>query len=163
MKRVRNVFLTIIMFSLFGCATNFHVLKEYQFVRMHENLIAGIEPEEANQKILITEMGKGLAPESGSPMEQKLLAERAAVLDGYRKIAERLGGLILQANSKAGNGTLSEDQIKVFTKSYMRGANIEEVIYHGGIATAEIKLYIKPRKEVYYNNLLSGGGNDWWW
>jgi hypothetical protein len=154
-----------ILLSIFfcGCATDYHVLKEYQFVRMHDNLVAGIEPEEADRKILITETGKGLAPETGTPMEQKFMAERAAVLDGYRKISERLAGLIVHANSKAGNGSLAQDEIQVVAKSYMRGANIEEITYQGGVATAEIKLYIKPRKEIYYNSILPGKEKSWLW
>ena len=162
-KILKNILLLSGVVFFVSCATNYHVLKEYEFVRMHENLIAGIEPEEADQKILITEVGKGIAADTGTPMEQKFMAERAAVLDGYRKLAERLGGLILEANSKSGNGSLNEDEIKVLTKAYMRGANVEELIYNGGIATAEIKLYIKPRKEVYYNNFFSGTSRNWWW
>ncbi|MGE4517941.1 MAG: hypothetical protein AB7E04_00350 [Desulfobacteraceae bacterium] len=160
---MKKMFVIFVCIFLWGCATDYHVLKEYQFVRMHDNLIAGIEPEEADRKILITETGKGLAPENGTPMEQKYMAERAAVLDGYRRLSERLAGLIVQANSKAGNGSLAEDEIQVVAKSYMRGANIEEINYQGGIATAEIKLYIKPRKEVYYNSIFSGKERNWLW
>ncbi|MDY0132700.1 MAG: hypothetical protein RBR53_08530 [Desulforegulaceae bacterium] len=153
---MKKIFFIFISIFFLGCATDHHVLKEYQFVRMHDNLIAGIEPEEAVTKILITEIGKGVAPQNGTPMEQKYMAERAAVLDGYRRLSERLAGLIIQANSEAGNGSLDKDQIVVVAKSYMRGANVEEVTYQEGLATAEIKLYIKPRKEVYYNSLFSG-------
>jgi hypothetical protein len=161
---MKKIFIILIfIFFIAGCATNHHVLKEYQFVRMHENLIAGIEPEESNSKILITETGKGIAPENGTPMEQKYMAERAAVLDGYRKLTERLAGLIVQANSESGNGTLAQDEIKVVANAYMRGANVEEVIYQGGVARAEVKVYIKPREEVYYNNFFSGSGKSWWW
>lgn len=145
----------ILILMLCGCATDYQILKEYQFVRIHDNLIAGIEPDEASRKILISETGVGIPMDSGDPIEQKLSAQRAAVLDAYRKIIERLGGMVVQANSNTNNGRLTEDQIRTIANAYLRGANVVSINYEEGIAHADVKVYIQPRREVYYHNLLS--------
>lgn len=161
MLNKKNIFLILIFAFLSGCATDYQVLKEYQFVKIHENLISGVEPEEVTRKILVTETGVGIPGENGSPLEQKYSAERAAVLDGYRKLVERLGGMIVEANSKTDNGKLTNDQVKTIANAYLRGASVESVSYENGMARADVKVYIQPRKEIFYHNLL--GQRQWWW
>ncbi len=157
----RKIYFSVFIVFFFGCATDYQVLKEYEFVNIHENLVAGLEPEEVKRKILVKETGIGMPSEEGSPAEQKYTAERAAVLDAYRKIAERLGGMIVQANSKANNGKLTEDQVKTIANAYLRGAAVEKITYSKGIARADVKVYIQPRQEIYYHDLL--GRKKWFW
>jgi len=161
MAVVRKIFLAGLFFLVSGCATDYQVLKEYQFVKLHENLIAGLEPDEMSRKILVNETGMGIAPEEGTPAEQKFLAERAAILDAYRRLSERLGGLVVHANSKTNSGKLTDDQVRTIANVYLRGANIDSVIFEAGIAHADAKVYISPRKEVYYHHVL--GERNWWW
>lgn len=161
MAIVRKIFTAGLLLFVLGCATDHQVLKEYQFVKLHENLIAGLEPDEMSRKILVNETGMGIAPEEGTPAAQKFMAERAAIVDAYRRLSERLGGLVVQANSKADNGQLTNDQVKTIASVYLRGASIDSVIFEAGIARADAKVYISPRKEVYYHYVL--GDRTWWW
>jgi hypothetical protein len=159
---IRFILLSIIISITTSCATDYQVLKEYQFVKIHENLIAGMEADELSRKILVTETGIGIPSRDGSPIEQKYSAERAAVLDAYRKLTERLGGMVLNANSKTANGRLTSDQVQTIAKAYLRGAKVESVVYERGMAKADVLVYINPRKEVYYHNYLEKRQWFWW-
>jgi len=115
------------------------------------NLIPGLEPEEASQKILVSVRGQGLEPSNGTRQQKRLMAERAAVIDGYRKLSERMAGTILNAYSAAGHNNISQDQITAETNAYLRGAQVGFVSHNDGIATAVVKLYLVPREYKFYH------------
>jgi len=147
-KRVSTLFnlLIFILICMWGCTSSHQVLKYETAVNSSENIIPGIEPEESAQKILILVRGKGIEPETGTPMQKKFLAERAAVLDGYRRLSERLAGMAINTQTHSGRSELSRDDVMTETRAYLQGAQIGAVTYHEGFATVDIKLYIKPRE-----------------
>ncbi len=146
--RITTVFMIA---ALTGCTSMHQVLKYESTVNRAENIIPGIEPEESDQKILILVRGKGIEPEQGTPMQKKFLAERAAVLDGYRKLSERLAGILLNAQTYGGKNALSMDEVVVETRSFMRGAQVGAVMYHDGFATVDVRVYIIPRQSMFFN------------
>ena len=94
-------------------------------------------------------IGKGAAPndENLTEVQRYLLAERAAVIDGYRKLSEKLQGFIISALTKSGNFVVNTDIVKVQTESLIKGAEIMEIQHNdNGICTAKIKIEI-PNKE----------------
>lgn len=143
--------LTIAFLAGAGCTTRHQVLKYEDSWNSAENVVPGIEPEESARKIMILVRGKGIEPEEGTPMQKKFLAERAAVLDGYRKLSERLAGMILSAQTHSGRSMLSMDEVAIETRSYLRGAQIGAVTYHEGFATVDVKVYIQPRTSMFFN------------
>ena len=67
-------------------------------------------------------IGKGLEPENAlTKGEAVLMAERAAVADGYRQLVEKVRGVYVDAFMKAGRGTVNRDVIQVHTQSWLRG------------------------------------------
>ncbi|MCK5162268.1 MAG: hypothetical protein KAQ72_01055, partial [Desulfobacula sp.] len=59
-------------------------------------------------------IGKGLEPENAfSKGEAVLMAERAAVADGYRQLVEKVRGVYVDAFMRAGRGTVDYDTIQV--------------------------------------------------
>ena len=153
----------VLMLSLImlftGCSTSHEVIK-YQS-RMNNSslhLIPGLEPEEASQKILISVRGQGIEPETGTPQQKKLMAERAAVIDGYRKISERVAGMIINAYSAAGQNNISVDQITSETNAYLRGAQVNFVSFKDGVASATVKVYMAPREYKFYNGSIFSRG-----
>lgn len=143
----------IIFFSLLlaSCSTSGHQILKYQIpVKRGDNIIPGIEPEESSKKILVIVRGKGIEPESGTLMQKKFMAERAAMLDGYRKLSERLAGMVIDGRTRSGRSSLSMDEVMAETRSYLRGAQTGAVSYHDGFAIVDVKVYIEPRQNMFY-------------
>lgn len=98
----------------------------------------------SNRIVTFTVTGKGVEPEGALTRGQaRLMAERAAVADGYRQFVEKLRGVYVEAYARAGYGTIDKDMVKTTTRSVLRGVEITEIT-HGdlGIASAVMQLRI---------------------
>jgi len=98
--------------------------------------------------------GKGLEPENAlTKGEAVLMAERAAVADGYRQLVEKVRGVYVDAFMRAGRGTINHDAIQVHTQSWLRGTEIMEITPGDyGITNARLRLRINFAKD----------GMIWW-
>jgi hypothetical protein len=108
-----------------------------------------------NQKIVTFQVtGKGLEPENAlTKGEAILMAERAAVADGYRQLVEKVRGVYVDAYMKAGRGTVSQDEIQVHTQSWLRGTEVMDITQADyGITEARLRLRINFSKR----------GMVWW-
>jgi hypothetical protein len=99
-------------------------------------------------------VGKGLEPENAlSKGEAVLMAERAAVADGYRQLVEKVRGVYVDAFMRAGRGTIDYDTIQVHTQSWLRGTEIMEISRgEYGITQARLRLRIN----------FARNGMVWW-
>ncbi len=148
------VLLCIIFLSVNGCSTSNQIFKyESRINTLNQNLIPGIEPEESANKIMITVKGKGIAPENGTPMQKKFLAERAAVIDGYRQLTERLSGILVNYYAETGKNTVSTDQVLIESKAYLRGAQVYGLSYQDGFAIANVRVFLEPRQSKFYSSI----------
>ena len=146
------VFIFIAFFSgLSGCSTDNQILKYENKINKSDNIVPGIEAPESDEKMMVAATGKGLEPDSGSPAQKRFMAERAAIIDGYRKLAERLGGIILHSSTRAGMSEVTSDVITTEVNTYMRGARVHSVDFKDGYAVAEIRVYLAPRDSKFYN------------
>lgn len=83
---------------------------------------------EKNRVVIFNVVGKGVEPELALSKGQALLmAERAAVADGYRQFVEKLRGVYVDAYMKAGYGTVNMDLLKTNTQSWLRGVEVVEI------------------------------------
>jgi hypothetical protein len=98
--------------------------------------------------------GKGLEPENAlTKGEAVIMAERAAVADGYRQLVEKVRGVYVDAFMKAGRGTINHDAIQIHTQSWLRGTELMEITKgEYGITNARLRLRINFAKE----------GMIWW-
>lgn len=98
--------------------------------------------------------GRGLEPENAlTKGEAVLMAERAAVADGYRQLVEKVRGVYVDAFMKAGRGSINHDAIQVRTQSWLRGTEIMEISQgEYGITSARLRLRINFSKK----------GMIWW-
>ncbi|MFH1155005.1 MAG: hypothetical protein V1793_14425 [Pseudomonadota bacterium] len=72
--------------------------------------------------------GKGVAPENSLNKGQAILmAEKAAVADGYRKLVEKIRGVYVDAYLKSGQGVVDYDIVQAHTQSWIRGAEVLEI------------------------------------
>ncbi len=99
-------------------------------------------------------IGKGIEPEDAlTKGEAVLMAERAAVADGYRQLAEKLRGVYIDAFMRAGRGTVDYDLIRTQTQSWLRGTEIVEFSEgRYGITQVRMRLRINFSKK----------GMIWW-
>lgn len=98
--------------------------------------------------------GKGLEPENAlTKGEAILMAERAAVADGYRQLVEIVRGVYVEACTKAGGGSLNQDTIQVQTQSWLRGTQVMKITRADyGITEARLRLQVNFSKR----------GMVWW-
>lgn len=136
---------------LTGCTTGHQILRFNNPETSHENFIPGVESEETMRKIKIIVNGQGLEPGTGTPQQKKIMAERAAVIDAYRKLSERLAGTIIKVYSESGNNNITKDQVTSETNAYLRGAQIMGLEFQNGMATASVLVYIEPRQLKFYH------------
>lgn len=105
--------------------------------------------------------GKGLAPETAiSPGQGRLMAERAAISDGYRQLVEKIRGVYIDAFSQTTNGIVDYDIIRTKTQSWIRGVEIIAIKESGyGIMTADMQLriYFTQNDMIWWP---TGLGND---
>jgi hypothetical protein len=99
-------------------------------------------------------IGKGLEPENAlSKGEAVLMAERAAVADGYRQLVEKVHGVYVDAFMRAGRGTVDYDTIQVHTQSWLRGTEIME-ISEGEYGITKIRMRLRIN--------FANDGMVWW-
>ncbi len=109
----------------------------------------------AAQKIVtFSVLGKGLEPESAlTKGEAVIMAERAAVADGYRQLVEKIRGVYVDAFLKAGFGSVDKEMITTRTQSWIRGAKVVEIKrgeYGITEAQMELSIYFAKKKMIWW-------------
>ncbi len=94
-------------------------------------------------------IGKGLEPENALTIgEARLMAERAAVADGYRKLVEQIHGVYVDAYMKSGSGYVNYDAVQTHTRSWLRGTEVVSVqVAEHNITEARLRLRINFMKD----------------
>ena len=107
----------------------------------------------AQKTVTFDVVGKGLEPENAlTKGEAVLMAERAAVADGYRQFTEKVSGVYVDAYMKSGFGTVNHEMVTTKTQSWLRGVEIKELITgKHGICEAHMQLTIYfARKDMVW-------------
>ncbi len=138
-KIFRNscILILLCMFSMsgfFGCAP-----------RASTGPVLGQQEKARKQKIVtFSVVGKGTEPESAVTRGQAfLLAERAAILDGYRLLVEKLKGVYVDALTQAGMNAIDYDVINARAQALLRGVEITNIDHKEyGIAEANMQVRV---------------------
>ena len=81
------------------------------------------------ETIVITARGWGAPPKQYYPEgNRRLMAMRAAKLDAYRSLAERIHGLRIWGGTTIGEMVLEQDQFKVLLDAYVVGAKVLSIM-----------------------------------
>ena len=102
---------------------------------------AGIVNWEEN---LITATGTGIPPQNAmSPAQARLLARRAAVVDGYRMLAESVKGVNVDAETTVENLVVRNDTVRAKVSACIKGAMItsEREIPGGYEVTMQLPMF----------------------
>lgn len=68
--------------------------------------------------------GRGAYPENVSGPRARLMAERAARTDAYRKLTEEVYGLELRTGTTVRDAVLADDEIHTEVEGFIRGARV---------------------------------------
>ena len=119
------------------------------------SVIEESKPLDNDRVVLFKVTGKGMAPETAVRRgEAMILGERAAVLDGYRLLLEKLRGALVETYSKRQGVDVDMDTISSQAKSYLKGVEIMETkvdeygVYHTDM---QVRVFF-----AYNNELI------WW-
>lgn len=96
-----------------------------------------------NNTIELSAVGMGVAPESTiSPSQALALAKRAAIIDAYRQIGEKMYGIRLNAQDTVRDMVLINSVVKTKVEALIKNAEIIETVYKDGLCqiTMELKL-----------------------
>ena len=87
-------------------------------------------------------IGKGVEPERAKTRAQAILmAERAAIADGYRQLIEKVHGVYVDSQSHMSNGSVNYSLDQNETQAWLRGAEIVQINrLSNGITEAEMVL-----------------------
>ncbi len=106
-------------------------------------------------------IGKGLEPENAlSKGEAVLMAERAAVADGYRQLVEKISGVYVDALTRAGYGAVDQDRIVTRTQSWLRGVEVLEIRkseYGVTEAQMQLSIYFAKKNMIWWPAGLGNG------
>lgn len=104
--------------------------------------------------IELSAVGMGVAPESTiSPSQALALAKRAAIIDAYRQIGEKMYGIRLNAQDTVRDMVLINSVVKTKVEALIKNAEIIETIYKDGLCqiTMELKLDGKVWHKILAN------------
>ena len=94
--------------------------------------------------LTIEAKGVGIVPCDGacSTAQAKVMARRAAILDGYRALIEKIYGIQINGRDTVKNMALQSSVLRSHIEGLVRGANIEEESFKDGIYTVVMSVKI---------------------
>ena len=110
-----------------------------------------VEPILRSQnELVITVTGQGVAPSiTSSPAQAYALAKRAAMVDGYRLIAERVKGVQVEGQDTIKNMMLQQSSTKTSVEAIVRGANIINTTFKEGLCEVEMEIALSYSRVLH--------------
>ncbi len=97
--------------------------------------------------IEISAIGMGVAPDTTlSPAQALALAKRAAIVDAYRQIGEKMYGIRVNAQDTVRDMMLKNSTVKTKVLAVIRNAEIVETIYKDGLCQVNMELKLDGKR-----------------
>ena len=91
----------------------------------------------------IESTGQGVVPSNVISVAQaKAMARRAAIIDAYKALAEKIYGIKINGKDSVRNLMLQNSTIRSYVSGVIRGAGIDEEAYKDGIYTVTMSVKI---------------------
>lgn len=102
------------------------------------------ETLKSDSSLRISVKGMGVAPSFAiSPAQSYVLAKRAAIVDSYRLIAERLKGVRVEGKDTLKNMMLKSSKVSVFVQAMIKNAEIVETTFKDGLCEVEMEIVLE--------------------
>ena len=104
--------------------------------------------------IELNAVGMGVAPETSvSPSQALALAKRAAIVDAYRQIGEKMYGIRVNGQDTVKDMMLQNSVVKTKVQALIRNAEITETVYKDGLCQVSMELKLDGK---VWHKVLSG-------
>ncbi|GHV08776.1 hypothetical protein AGMMS50229_17730 [Campylobacterota bacterium] len=104
--------------------------------------------------ITVRSIGMGVAPENTiSPAQALVLAKRAAILDGYRQLGEKMYGIRINAKDTLRDAVSQNSTVRSQMYAIIRNAEIMETVFKDGLCQVEMEVKLDGRR---WYRVLSG-------
>ncbi|MDR3347617.1 MAG: hypothetical protein LBN32_03285 [Helicobacteraceae bacterium] len=103
--------------------------------------------------IIVRAIGLGVTRNAPINRAQEMaLAKRAAILDGYRQLGEKLHGIKITSRDTVQDAMLMRTEIRAQLNSIVRGADVVETIWDNGLCQVEMEVKIDARRwnKIFY-------------
>jgi hypothetical protein len=98
--------------------------------------------------IRIDAKGVGVVPCNGTcnTSQAEAMARRAAILDAYKALAEKMYGIKINGRDAVKNMILQNSNIRAYVEGLIKGANVEEENFKNGMYTVSMSVSIDVQK-----------------
>ncbi len=116
--------------------------------------VIGDEPIIPNAPILapsrvveLSAVGMGIAPENTiSPAQALALAKRAAIVDAYRQLGEKMYGIRVNAKETVKDMVVRDSTIKTKVMAVIKNAEVTETVFKDGLCQVSMELKLDGRR-----------------
>lgn len=106
-------------------------------------------------EITLSAVGIGVSPENSlSPSQAFAMAKRAAIVDAYRQIGEKMYGIRINGQDTVRDMMLQSSTVKTKVEALIRNAEVLETVYKDGLCQVNMELKLDGR--VWHRILSSG-------
>ena len=106
----------------------------------------------ATNTIRLVVTGQGVAPSfTQSPAQAFALAKRAAMVDAYRLLGEKVSGVRVEGQDIIKNMMVKRSQVRTEVNTMIRQAAVVETDYKDGLCEVEVELVVAGNQ--WYNTL----------
>ena len=149
---MNKVLLSVILLGSFALSNAQNYVSEDGFPEdeliMNEN-----GPKDANNMLLtkkaplrISVLAQGVAPaDTISPAQAYVMAKRAATVEAYRLIAEKVNGVVVEGKDTIKNMVVQRSVVKTRVSAMIKNASIVETTFKNGMCEVEMEI------ELNYN------------
>lgn len=100
--------------------------------------------DETQRTTRVSVIGMGVAPiYATSPALAYALAKRAATVDAYRLLAEKIGGVRIEGKDTIKNMQVQRSEVRAYVQKMIKHATLINTTFQDGICEVELEIEVK--------------------